>query len=243
MRTDKRFLADRRFAKLLLMVEGAFLGAVCFMLAKWLIPPSVSTLTEHDLALARNLGFVFTPIVATWLGLLQQSWKQVRRGCIIAIGLGVLYWFLCTSRSFLLIMVVYPMLLSGLLTALLGSPHENWLDRMPVRLFRGLVSGAVLGFVYSVALNLSMFLLLRQGERELGNVDLYIHEMGFAGPFALGLAGCLFFPLLTWSTEMKEITLDQALFCKHVKVSWATVALWTAMICIFAGLAYGSRMP
>jgi hypothetical protein len=95
-----------------MMIVGASLGAISFLIAMALIPSDTVSPTTHDLRLANNLGFIYPPLLGLWVGWVRRStiWAVfgLSSGCLI----GLAYYALC-GTNFLAVMVGFPCVLGG----------------------------------------------------------------------------------------------------------------------------------
>jgi hypothetical protein len=134
------------------LIAGAILGCVSFIVAIAAIPSDVASPSEHDLLLANYLGFLFPPLVGLWSGGVRRSWLWSGAGVTIGLAVGAAYHLLC-GHNFLAIMVAFPCLLGGAASVALGSGTRSWSAGILARIGKGLVAGLVLGSVYMVVLN------------------------------------------------------------------------------------------
>jgi hypothetical protein len=178
---------------------GAGVGALSFIVAEFLNPKSGVTPSQHDLALAHRIGFVFPALAGWWAGWLQRSLARMIAGMTIGSGIGFIYASLCgTEFNFLAILMGFPCCCGGLLAMLLGSNRDSWLTGLPARFFKGLVAGLVCGVVYTVLLNIVTAILLPYDF----STHEYVRAMWRAGIPALGIAGGFFFLLLRWALKL-----------------------------------------
>jgi hypothetical protein len=196
---------NRKASAGLVFLSGLALGVICYLIAETLTPKQVASPGDHDVLLANRLGFIYTAVVALWLGWLQRSWRRALVGALVGIVIGVLYMWLCTSRNFLAIMVGFPCLLGGGLAAVLGSNRSHWLTGLLARLGKGLLAGFVLGFVYMFTLNVAGMFMTDYGAAD--QTQAYIATMWRAGPVALGISSALFFVLIRWSVGLTRVRL------------------------------------
>lgn len=183
-------------------LAGVLIGVASYLLAESLVPRSVASPSEHDVLLARQLGFIYTPIVGLWLGWLQKSWRRGLLAAGVGIIIGFIYMALCLTRNPLAVMVGFPCLLGGLLAAAVGSNRSAWLRELAVRFGKGLLAGFVLGLVYMVTLNIAGEMVSPLTRLDRDGTQAYITMMRRSGPIALGLASGLFFVLFRWSVGL-----------------------------------------
>lgn len=207
---------NRRLHPGLVLLFGTAIGAVCYLLAESLTPKDVASAGDHDVLLANRLGFIFAPVVGIWLGWLQRSWKRAIGGALLGVCIGVAYMWLCSTRNFLAIMVGFPCLLGGVLAAIASSNRSPWLIELAPRLFKGLLAGLVLGFVYMVVLNVAGGMVMTPNDEAADHTEYYIKMMWRAGPIALALASGLFFVAIQWAVGLTRVRL---LVFEDVKIS------------------------
>lgn len=189
----------------LVFLSGLVIGVICYLIAESLTPKQVANPGDHDILLANRLGFIYTPVVALWLGWLQRSWQRAILGALVGIVIGFFYMWLCASRNFLAIMVGFPCLLGGGLAAVVGSNRSPWLIGLGARLGKGLLAGLVLGFVYMVALNVAGGTVMTAHDRADDYTQNYITMMWRAGTVALGISSALFFVLIRWAVGLTRV--------------------------------------
>lgn len=185
----------------IIAVVGMTIGGVSFLVSMFLIPSSVSSLSEHDLRLANHLGFIYPPLLGLWAAWIRRSVPWAVFGVISGILIGGAYYFLCGS-NFLAVMVGFPCLLGGCTSVLLGTKHDSWIDGIPQRFLKGLVAGFVLGFVYAVLLNVIGAFMFTGFSPSVGD---YSAMMWRAGTIAMVLASGLYFMLFHWSAGLQPI--------------------------------------
>ena len=61
---------------------GFGIGFYSYLVSEYLVPRTVLSPGEHDLALAKRLGFIFPPAVGLWLGWLQRSSVRAMTGVL-----------------------------------------------------------------------------------------------------------------------------------------------------------------
>jgi hypothetical protein len=198
-------VANRKMNAGLAFLCGLVAGVVCYLLAEWLTPKHVASPGDHDILLANRLGFIYTPVVALWLGWLQRSWRRAAFGVVVSIVIGFIYMGLCASRNFLAIMVGFPCLLGAALAAVVGSNRSDWLRGLGGRLGKGLLAGLVLGFVYMVTLNVAGDMVMTPQDAFSDETRSYIRMMWRAGPVALGISSALFFILIRWAVGLTRV--------------------------------------
>lgn len=196
---------NRKINASLVFLSGLIVGVICYLTAELLTPKQVANPGDHDILLANRLGFIYTPVVALWLGWLQRSWHRAMFGALVGIAIGFFYMWLCASRNFLAIMVGFPCLLGGGLAAVVGSNRSPWLIGLGARLGKGLLAGLVLGFVYMVTLNVAGAMVMMDHDRADGFTQGYIAMMWRSGPVALGISSALFFVLIRWAVGLTRV--------------------------------------
>jgi hypothetical protein len=187
-----------------LMVVGATLGYVSFVVAISRVPTNVADGVQHDLLLANYLGFIFPPLIGLWAGWIRQSWPWSAGGVVIGLAIGGAYRLLCCDNPFAL-MVAFPCLLGGVASAALGNGSRSWFDGLHVRFGRGLVAGFVLGFTYMLVLN-----VCAAGWVPFKTVAEYHKLMEANGPVAMALASGFYLMLFVWATNLKATVLRTA---------------------------------
>jgi hypothetical protein len=188
------------------LLTGVAVGVVSYLVAEALVPRTNNP-GDHDLLLAARLGFIFPQAVALWLAWIQRSIQRAIGGVVVGVAIGFAYLWLCASRNFLAIMVGFPMLLGGVLAAVLGSNRSAIFNDLALRLLKGLVAGFVLGFVYMLTLNLTFGMLVQPNDFVHNPTPAYVRAMWVSGPIALGLAAGLFFPLVRWAVGLSRVRL------------------------------------
>lgn len=185
-----------------LLLAGAVLGAVSFLVAMALIPSNTNSPTTHDLRLANNLGFIYPPLLGLWAGWVRRSTLWAIFGFVAGLAIGLAYYALC-GTNFLAVMVGFPCILGGATSVLLGTKHDSWLSGMPQRLIRGLVAGFVLGFTYMLILNIT-FPFTSPGFPYSNSVSDHSSGMWIAGTFALTISSALYFWVFHWSAGLND---------------------------------------
>jgi len=181
------------------LLAGLASGLICYLIAEALAPQTNTTPTDHDMQLAINLGFIYTPYVGVWLGWQQRSVRRAAIGAVVGIALAVLYMLLCYTKSFFLIMVGFPTLLGAGLAMFVGSNRSPWISRFLSRGLKGMVAGFSLGLIYDVVLNVTGYFLLGF---DCPDTKAYIDMMWRAGPVSLSFASAAFFPLISKAVEL-----------------------------------------
>lgn len=180
---------------------GMALGGLSFLISMFLIPSSVSSLSEHDLRLANNLGFIYPPLLGLWAAWIRRSIPWAIFGVISGLLIGGAYCALC-GYNFLAVMVGFPCLLGGCTSVLLGTKHDSWLDGIPQRFLKGLFAGVALGIVYAVLLNVMAAFMLTGFPRSVAN---YSAMMWRGGTIAMIAASGLYLTLFHWSAGLHPI--------------------------------------
>ena len=191
-------LPNRLLAPPVVLLHGAALGALAYALAEMIIPRSLVDSFEHDLRLAQGLGLTYPPLIGLWLGWVQRSWSRSLWGVAVGGGIGVAYYFLCTGRNFLAIMVAFPCLLGAAFAGLIGSNRSRPLEDAATRMIKGLIAGFALGSAYLVLANL---LVSRLALTE----PSYSLNMWKGGAPAMAASSALFLVLLRWSIGLVAI--------------------------------------
>ena len=194
-------MAERAFVSLSRTAQalgaGLAVGVAAYVIAQALVPADASSSTEHDLALAKRLGYVYSIGIVGWTAWLQRSFRIGVTGAVVALAVGTAYALLCESRNFFAIMVAFPCLLGGCMAALLPSVYGGGVRGVLGRFGKGLCAGLVLGFVYMVVLNVTGALV--SGSWIFREPGSYRSLMWKTGPVALGVASALFFPMFRWA--------------------------------------------
>jgi len=125
---------------------GFGIGVSSYLVSEFLVPNNVPNPTEHDLALANRLGFIFPPAVGLWLGWQQRSWVRAVSGFLAGVLVGLVYLGL-SEKNFLAVMVGFPCLCGGVFAGIVGSYRDPWISGLAARVGKGLVAGLVLGGV------------------------------------------------------------------------------------------------
>jgi hypothetical protein len=182
---------------------------VSFALAMLLIPADVSTPSEHDLALGKNLAFIFPPLVAFWAGFVRRSLKWTMIGVSVGPSIGSIYnWVSGDSFDFFTVVIGLPCLLSGITAAAIGCGRGAWWEGILRRFAKGLLAGLVLAIVYDVVLSVvcTVLIQLYAQPAELSAprppIARFHLMMWIAGIVALGLAGAIYLPLFHWSANL-----------------------------------------
>ena len=183
-----------------IFVVGAMVGAASFVVAMILIPQDVESLSQHDLRLANNLGFLYPPTIALWASWVRRSVVWAVLGIFIGLAIGFAYYLLC-GYNFLAVMVGFPCLLGGFASVLLGIKHDALFDGAIRRFFRGLFAGFILGVVYAVLLNVLIVFFLPNFRP---SVSGYSSAMWRAGTIAMAVSSGLYFLLFHWSASIKR---------------------------------------
>ena len=119
-----------------------------------LIPADVAASpTTHDLQLANNLGFIYTPLLGCWSAWVRRSIPWAIFGVLSGLAIGAAYYLLC-GTNFLAVMVGFPCVLGGATSVLLGTKHSSWYSGIVERFAKGVLAGFVLGILYMVILNI-----------------------------------------------------------------------------------------
>ncbi len=185
---------------------GAVIGLISFWLAMAAVPVhQVSGFSEHDLALATNLAFIFPPVIGFWTGFCRRSLWWILVGMSVGPVLGSIYKTSCgESFNLLLIAAGLPCLLGGIAAVALGYGRNSWWDRLPLRFVKGLLSGFVLGLVYEVVLNIVAAFLQFAAPPALTTetFDHFRLMMWIAGSVAMAVAGAVFLPMFHWSANV-----------------------------------------
>jgi len=190
-------IASRRLA----WAAGSVAGGVSFVIAKMLIPASVSDISRHDLHLAKNIGFVFPAMLGLALGWVERSLLRMLLAMTTGSALGAIYAQLCGDRfEYVSAMLGFPCVIGGVYALLLGRDRRSWLGEAPWRFLKGLVAGFVCGFVYTISLNVVVIPILFTSSVPYEN---YSKLMWLMGPLALTLAGGVFLPLFCWSLGLQ----------------------------------------
>jgi len=182
----------------LIAVAGATVGAASFLIAMLLIPANVETLSQHDLRLANNLGFIFPTLLALWTAWIRRSAVWAVLGVVISLLIGVTYYMLC-GYNFLAVMVAFPCVLGGLASVLFGIERDSMFKQIPKRFIRGLLAGLALGLSYAILLNVLGYFFLPNFRP---NVSEYSVMMWRAGTIAMALSGGIYFLLFHWSASL-----------------------------------------
>jgi hypothetical protein len=185
---------------------GALIGMASFWLAMAAVPlHHPANFSEHDLALAINLAFIFPPLIGFWTGFCRRSLWWIMVGGSVGPVLGSVYKASCgDSFNLVLIVAALPCLLGGVAAVALGYGRNSWWDGLPLRLVKGLLSGFVLGFVYFIVLNLSCGLLMLAAPPYL-QTETFAHfrlMMWIAGSLGMAIGGSAFLPLFHWSANI-----------------------------------------
>jgi hypothetical protein len=150
--------------------------------------------------LAIRLGLVYVPLTALWFPSVNYKavallFRRMAIGLLIAL---VFAGVVSAEVTFPVIMVVLPSILSGVLLVFLSlasnrRPHLAMLRR---DFCGGVLAGLVLGFTYSLLLNLGALALVLTGilhHWDLFSTPKYVQAMTLGGPFAFATASGLFF--------------------------------------------------
>ena len=191
-------LEPRRPNVVTIGLAGAIIGAGSFLIAMSLVPVDLNSLSQHDLALANNIGFIFPPFVALWASWVRRSTIWAFLGIAIGLLIGLSYYLLC-GYNFLAVMVAFPCLLGGCASVLLGIKHDEMYRGIPKRFYRGLLAGLALGITYAVSLNVLAFFLLASFRPD---VSEYSSMMWRAGTIAMALSSGIYFLLFHWSASI-----------------------------------------
>jgi len=202
---DVDTLADDRQARIpsrfFVFVAGALMGGVSFVICMAAIPPDAIVM-EHDLALAKNMGSLYPPILGYWCGFSRRSLRWMFLGIAMGMLIGALYRLLC-GYDFLGVMVLFPCLLSGLASLILGHGQRPYVKRAIARLLKGLLAGFVLGFVYMFVLILvSMFVM----QTSYPSTPGYRHMMWYVGTTAMAVSSGLYLLLFHWASDIARPT-------------------------------------
>jgi len=184
------------------LLVGAILGAASFLVAMAFIPASVDSPMTYDLILANNLGFIYPPLLGLWAGWVRRSMFWGIFGCFAGLLIGLAYYALC-GTDFLAVMVVFPCLLGGATSVLLGTKHDSWLNGIAERFIWGLIAGFVLGFTYMFALMITYPFfspIIARGK----TISDHSTGMWFAGTFAMTLSSALYLLLFHWSAGLND---------------------------------------
>jgi hypothetical protein len=177
---------------------GLAMGTMSFLLAKAAIPTSMQNVSDHDLMLANNLGFIFPPLLGFWVAVVRRSLVSAFSGIAVGVVIGCIYKAV-SGYDFFSVMVIYPCALGGLASLVLGAGRASWLAGALSRFFKGLLAGFVLGFLYMVILNVVMGIVVLVGP---GNK--YQDMMWIAGTTAMAIAGGVYLPLFHWSLNLQS---------------------------------------
>lgn len=183
-----------------LFCVGMAMGTLSFLLAKAAIPANSQDASDHDLMLANNLGFIYPPLLGFWVALVRRSLASAFTGIAIGLAIGCIYKAI-SGYDFFSVMVIYPCALGGFASLLLGAGQKSC-DAAQTRLFKGLVAGFVLGFVYMVILNVAMAIVWMG--RLADPVRSYQSLMWIAGTTAMAIASGLYLPLFHWSMNLRN---------------------------------------
>lgn len=196
---------NRHAATWLVLLQGLGLGLIAFGMAELSLPHGALDPTSHDVTLAQRLGLIYTPAAGAWLGWLQRSPKRALAGALAGLAIGAVYFVLCMGENFLAIMVGFPMLLGGGLSALVGSNRSVGVAAFFARLAKGLVAGFVLGFAYMFLLNTILNMVVPPQRL----YESYVYQMWTGGLPAMGVASALFLVLLRWSVGLVRLRFEE----------------------------------
>ena len=190
----------------MIFLWGGLIGMISFWLAMAAVPlHQVGSFSEHDLALAMNLAYIFPPVVGFWTGFCRRSLWWMLVGMSAGPVLGSIYKVSCGDHfDLLLIAATLPCLLGGVAAVALGYGRNSWWDRQLLRFVKGLLSGLVLGLVYEVVLNVVAGFLRLAAPPSLATetFDHFRLMMWIAGSVAMAVAGAVFLPLFHWSANV-----------------------------------------
>jgi len=182
------------------VLMGLAVGTLCYLVAELSTPSAAASGEQHDLWLARRLGFILAPALALWLGWLQRSWRRALIWGVCGLLPGWLCYQLC-SGAFQPILLALPILLGGVYAAFCGSRRDDWLRCLAVRFAKGLAVGLVIGLIYIDLLSLGAIAFWPH----TGNADYtgaYLSMMWRTGPLALGVSGAMLFPSIRWASGL-----------------------------------------
>ena len=188
----------RRINTATVAIAGATIGATSFLVAMFFVPTGVESLSQHDLRLANNIGFIFPPTVALWAAWIRRSIIWAVLGVGIGLLIGFAYYLLC-GYNFLAVMVAFPCVLGGCASVLLGIKHDSLFNDIPKRFVRGLLAGLALGVSYAILLNVFGLLFLPSFRPD---VPEYSSMMWRAGTIAMALSSGIYFLLFHWSASI-----------------------------------------
>lgn len=182
-----------------LFVIGCALGAASYLAALMLVPNRAGGPSQHDLALAKNLGFLFPSFVGVWVGWMRRSLFWAIGGLAAGLGVGACFAGLCGDEFLLIpITMVFPCVLGGMFSLVFGA-GDDWVQGSAARLGKGLIAGFVLGFVYISLLNLLLLV-----NSPIDTIHDYVRMLWRNGPPAMGVAGGLYLILFLWSVSTKR---------------------------------------
>jgi hypothetical protein len=172
---------------------------VSYLAALMLVPKGVGRPGEYDLALAKNLGFLFPSSIGLWIGWMRRSLFWAIGGLAAGLGVGACYAVLCGDEFLLIpITMVFPCVLGGMFSLVFGA-GDDWVRGSAARLGKGLIAGFVLGFVYISLLNLLLLV-----NSPIDTIHDYVRMLWRNGPPAMGVAGGLYLILFLWSVSTKR---------------------------------------
>jgi len=188
----------KRLSRKEMFLIGACAGLAGFLLAKVMVPATVYSFQEHDLFLARNIGFVFPALIGLAAGCVEGSLARMLQGMTFGSLVGFLYAKLC-GNNFDVVMAILglPCFCGGLMAALVGSSQSPWLTGLPWRLGKGMVAGLACGAVYLLSVNLIVAYVL--SPIYVPDVSAYRAIVWKTGLPSMFLAGGVFQCLFCWA--------------------------------------------
>ena len=199
-------LPSRKFIFLI----GASAGLAGFLIAKVMVPVAVSSFQEHDLFLARNIGFVFPALIGLAAGCVEGSLSRMLLGMTVGSLVGFLYASLCGNKFDVVMAILgLPCFCGGLMAALVGSSQSSWLTGVPVRLGKGMVAGLACGAAYLLSVNLIVTYVL--SPVYVPDVSAYRSIVWKTGLPSMIFAGGIFQCLFCWAIGLRSASKPSAL--------------------------------
>ena len=177
---------------------GFAMGFSSYMIALALAPEYDSSIRDFDKFCAVAIGFTYSNIIGFWLGYCNRrtinTFAILGTGCLTGILIGTfLYFFGSNTLSILFV----PAICSTVIAVAVLIQHRLPLGKFLKSTGKAFLAGAVLGTTYLVLRNL---MGLKYGLGFAMSLEYHISMMWRIGPLALGGAGAVFLPVLSWAT-------------------------------------------
>ena len=194
---------SRQPSRKLIFLIGASAGLAGFLIAKVMVPVTVYSFQEHDLFLARNIGFVFPALIGLAAGCVEGSLSRMLQGMTVGSLVGFLYASLCGNKFDVGMAILgLPCFCGGLMAVLIGSSQSPRITGAPARLGKGMVAGLACGAVYLLSVNLIVAFVLKPVY--VSDVSAYRAIVWKTGLPSMIIAGGIFQCLFCWAIGLRS---------------------------------------